>query len=296
MKKYIHLLLFAFVLTSCEDVIEVQMNAADIDLYNIEGRITTKSNPWVFVGKAVPVSVDEAIPGISDAIVTITDNAVPSNQQILVEIEGHKGYYSVPTGTNFLGAIGRTYSLQIIIESDTVTAAEVLTRVEPLDSISVFPSLRGEEQFLGIFTYGLETPGLGNHYKWDIYINDTHLYKTENLLYANDELVDGSYISGLEVFTDFHDLKNPEDRLLNLNDTVQVIQSSISEAAYDFYYQLYAQSTSGGMFSVPPANIPGNFTCSNGKDVLGLFTANDISVSNRVIIDENILGKLKRTW
>ncbi len=44
----------------------------------------------------------------------------------------------------------------------------------------------------------------------------------------------------------------------------------------------------GSMFSVPPANIKGNFTCSNGKEVLGLFTAHDVSTSNTVNIDDNI--------
>ena len=48
------------------------------------------------------------------------------------------------------------------------------------------------------------------------------------------------------------------------------------------------QASTGFLFSVPPANIDGNFTGSNGKEVLGIFTDHDVSISNKVIIDESI--------
>jgi hypothetical protein len=48
------------------------------------------------------------------------------------------------------------------------------------------------------------------------------------------------------------------------------------------------------LFSVPPANIQGNFTASDGKPVLGLFTAHDVSNSNVVVIDERIESGLSK--
>ena len=51
---------------------------------------------------------------------------------------------------------------------------------------------------------------------------------------------------------------------------------------------MFNQGQTGGFFSVPPANIESNFTSSDGKTVLGLFTANDVSTSNSVIIDQSI--------
>ena len=59
------------------------------------------------------------------------------------------------------------------------------------------------------------------------------------------------------------------------------------------YFQMFNQSQSGGMFSVPPANIKGNFTSNDGHEVLGLFTAHDISSSNKVVIDEAIENQLR---
>jgi hypothetical protein len=166
--------------------------------------------------------------------------------------------------------------------------------VEPVDSIQVHSSLRGNHRFLGIFMYGNETPGIGNYYKWDIYINNKLLGDSEYLAIASDEQVDGNYISGFEIFTDFHDLKKPENRLLNLGDTIQVKQTSISEFGWLFYYQVFEQGQTGGLFSVPPANIKGNFTSNDGRKVMGLFTAHDVSASNKVVIDENIENQLNK--
>jgi hypothetical protein len=38
---------------------------------------------------------------------------------------------------------------------------------------------------------------------------------------------------------------------------------------------------------VPPANVPGNLISNNGKRILGLFSARDVSVGNTVIIDDS---------
>jgi hypothetical protein len=56
---------------------------------------------------------------------------------------------------------------------------------------------------------------------------------------------------------------------------------------------MFNQSQSGGMFSVPPANIESNFTASDGSTVVGLFSAHDVSDSNKIIIDDTIESQLR---
>ena len=112
---------------------------------------------------------------------------------------------------------------------------------------------------------------------------------------ASDEFVDGNYISKLEIFTDFYQKdKEATDRKLFLNDTIVVKQTSISEFAYNFYFQMINQSSTGSLFSVPPANINSNFTSSDGKPVLGIFTARDVSESNKVVIRQALLDQLTK--
>jgi hypothetical protein len=110
---------------------------------------------------------------------------------------------------------------------------------------------------------------------------------------ANDNLVDGKYVNDIEIFIDFYDPAKPEERKLNLNDTVYVRQNSISKMAYDFYTQMINQNQAGFLFSVTPANAIGNVTCSNGEFVMGMFSAMDVSFSNSVIIDQNIESIIK---
>jgi hypothetical protein len=77
-----------------------------------------------------------------------------------------------------------------------------------------------------------------------------------------------------------------------VGDRVHVRQTSISKEVYYFYYQMMNQSAVGGMFSIPPANIKGNFTSSDSHPVLGIFTARDVSIANEAIVTEEIYARL----
>jgi hypothetical protein len=297
MKNYIYLILFAFasLLNSCQDVIDVPLREQNLNLIAVEAGITTQDEPTVFLYRTLKVNQDQDYPGISNADVTISDNAIPANQITLIEDAVKKGLYKVPENIDYLGVAGREYTLTIKTEDNTITAKELLAPVVPIDSIQVVPSMRGDKRFLGVFTYGKEPKGIGSYYKWDIYVNDTLLNKAEQMAIASDEFVDGNYISKLEIFTDFYDInKEATDRKIKLNDTVFVKQTSISKFDYNFYFQMINQANSGSMFSVPPASIKSNFTATNGKRVLGLFTAKDVSVSNKVIIDQSIESQLDK--
>lgn len=289
------LFLISFVLfTSCEDVIDVKLSNESLNLTGVEASITTQDEPTVFLYQTLKVNQDETYPGISGAVVTVSDNASPANSITLVEDQQKKGFYRVPENTDYFGVAGREYTVTIKSEGTTLTAKDKLTKVEPIDSIQIFPSLRGNKLFLGIFSYGKEPQGLGNFYKWDVYVNDTLIHEADRLAIASDEFVDGNYISKLEIYTDFHDTNKPEERMLNLKDTITVKQTSISEFAYKFYLQMINQSSTGSLFSVPTANIKSNFTSTDGKPVLGLFVAKDISVSNDVVIDQTTEDQLKK--
>jgi hypothetical protein len=287
-------LISSIVFTSCEDVIDVKLSDENLNLIGVEASITTVDQPTVFLYKTLKVDQDVTYPGISGAVVTISDNATPANQLILTENPAKAGQYLVPVGKEYLGVTGREYTVTIQTEGVTLTAKDKLAKVEPIDSIQVVPSQRGEKRFLGVFTYGKEPKGLGNYYKWDIYLNDTLIHDADRMAIASDEFVDGNYISKLEIYTDFYDTNKPEDRKLKLNDKVKVKQTSISEFGYNFYFQMINQSSTGSLFSVPTANIKSNFTATDGKPVLGLFTARDVSVSNQVLIDQKIEDQLKK--
>ncbi len=293
-KNYIFLFAIAIFGSSCEDIIEVKLSDENLNLYAVEARITSDSNPFVFLYKSQLVNTDTEFAGISGATVVISGNPKPGKTITLQESAEIKGLYLPKPGHYYVGEPGNEYTLTITVNGIKITSTELLAPVEPIDSIQVRASNRGSYRFLGIFTYGKEAPKLGNYYKWDVYINKKLLYPSDYMAIASDEFVNGNYIPGLEIFTDFHDPNKPEDRILNLGDTIHVRQNSISKFAYNFYYQMINQGQTGGMFSVPPANIKSNLTASDESVVLGMFTAHDVSRSNTIIIDESIEKQLKK--
>jgi len=294
LSPFLFFLLIALLLTACEDVIEVNLSDENLNLIGVEASITTKSKPTLFLYHTLKVDKDEAYPGISGALVRISDNATPANAVVMLEDPEKKGYYLVPKNSNYLGVAGREYTITIQTQGVTLSAKDKLAKVERIDSIQIMPSSRGDSIFLGVFSYGWEPKGAGQFYKWDLYVNDTLINDADRIAIASDEFVDGNYISKLEVYTDFHDPEKPQDRLLNLNDKVYLKQTSISDFVYKFYFQMINQSSSGSLFSVPTANIKSNFTSSDGKPVLGLFTARDVSVSNSVVIDQALEDRLRK--
>ena len=292
--KGIIIILFAIVaFTSCEDVVDVKLDGEDIDLIAVEAYINTKAenNVYVKLERTLAVNQTTQNPVISNAIVQLSDDAATPNT-VTLEEQGNTGIYLLPAETSYPGVTGRTYTLTITTPDGTViTGEEYLQEIETLDSVKVNLSDRGNYEYLGIYINSQETPGLGNYYKWDIYINGEFLNDGEDLAFASDELVDGNYIYDMLILLDWED--EEEDKILHQGDTIVVEQLSISKAAYEFYWGLDDQAWAGGPFSVPPANVPSNLTSSDGKRILGLFSARDISVGNTVIIDDSNFTPLK---
>lgn len=274
------------VLTSCEDVVQVDLPEEYADLISVEAYLTSDSvnNIYVRIEKTLPVDRAEENPAVIDAIVEISDdNDIPNS--VLLEEAGQTGIYRLPLNTVYPAETGRIYTLKITTTDGTViTGSEELKAVENLDDTRINLSARGNFEFLAIFINAQETPGLGDYYKWDIFINNELMYESEYLSIASDELVDGNYIYDFEIFTDF--ATSEDEKMLHKGDTVRVEQLSISKSVYDFYMGMINQSFSGSPFSVPPANVPGNLTSSDGKRVLGMFSARDISVGKEIIIDD----------
>ncbi len=281
------------ILFSCEDVVQVKLENEDIDLISVEAYISTlsKNNIFVKLEKSSPVDETEKNEPVTNAIITISDDLEVPTTVTLRETEV-AGKYMLPDDVSYSPVPGRTYHLHITTaEGVEISGSDYMQEVEPLDSVTVHLSARGGYEFLAVFINGPNYPGPIQYYKWDIYVNRKFLYESNNMIFVNDELVDGNYVYNFEIFTDF--FINEDERVLHIGDTVFVEQMSISEAAYDFYLGMMNQTFSGSPFSVPPANIPGNLTASNGKKVLGFFSARDISLSNQVVIDSSNFTPVK---
>ncbi len=281
-------LLIATIFISCEDVVEIELNDENIDLISVEAYLTSKANDniWVKLVKSLPVTAAEQNPAIHNALIEISDNQNTPNTVFLVE-DGNSGIYKLPENTAYNAVPGRTYRIKITTDDGvTIEGQDYLQKVEPLDSVKINLSARGDYNFLAVFINAQETPGPGHYYKWDIFINGNLMYQSEYLTFVSDELVEGNYVSDFEIFTDFYNTEDDtEQPKFNMGDTVYVEQLSISRSTYDFYFGMMNQAFSGSPFSVPPANLPGNLSTDNPKKVLGFFSARDVSEGNTIVID-----------
>ena len=91
MKNLIIILAAIFMFSSCEDVIDVELKEMDQDLYVVEAKITTIDNPWVNITMSLPVTVDEDYEGVSNAVVSISNDAQRRHRKTRRKIRSHPG-------------------------------------------------------------------------------------------------------------------------------------------------------------------------------------------------------------
>ncbi|MBT8195510.1 MAG: DUF4249 domain-containing protein, partial [Bacteroidia bacterium] len=194
----------------------------------------------------------------------------------LVETPVGSGMYETAT----TGQVGETYNLYIKTTDGEEYASipEELVSVPVIDSI--FQEFREETLFEDEGYYiqinTKEPVGLGDYYRWKFYINDTLLNAPEDLLYADDEFVDGNDINAFDVHFD----------PLKIGDKGRVEQLSISKNAYEFIALVQEQTLFvGSIFDFPASPIKGNIFKLNNPDetALGFFGASSVSAEELVI-------------
>ena len=139
MKNHIYIILAAILLlfNACEDVVEINPSDENVNLYAVEAKITTESNPYVFIYKSQKVNSVEPYPGINNAFVTISDNSSPSKTIQLVESTAKTGLYIPKENEKYFGETGKEYTITISINGKTLSATEPLSEVVQIDSIQV---------------------------------------------------------------------------------------------------------------------------------------------------------------
>ncbi len=258
-------LLFAFALTSCEDVIDVDLDKGET-LLVVDGWITNQPAPYqIRLTNTAPYFTNAPAPKVSGATVIITD----SEGVIDTLKESESGVYVTQ---KIQGKIGNSYVLTVKTNGNEYTAQTQIKRVPEIDSLTV--KYHEESAFFetsGYYVYynGPEPNGVGDFYRFKIYQNDSLLDKPENLLFAEDKLVDGNYIGDLQM----------NEEAFRKGDKIRGETWTITEDAYRYYVELSVQISNGGLFSNPPANVRTNVQNKNpkGRKAVGWFGGAGVS-------------------
>jgi len=153
------------IITSCEEVIEVDLNSSDPQLV-IEGVVTDQSGPYkVQITNTTDYYNPGDYPTVSGVVVTISDDA--GNFETLSETE--PGIYQTDS---LQGTPGRIYNLSVEIDGEIFAASSTMPVAIDIDSLYSTVENRGfhgEEYSIGcIFT---DRPGVDDYCRMKIYRN-----------------------------------------------------------------------------------------------------------------------------
>jgi hypothetical protein len=255
-------------LTSCEDVIEIELNCMEPKLV-IEGVINDFDNQCIIkLSKTTDYFNQKTNPSVSDAVITLTDNA----GTIVKFNEIEPGNY---LGESVQAKSYTNYTLNILSEGDEYVAKATIPQKVNIDSLTYLynPESIFYEVGYVVSCHFSDPEEFRNFYRLKTYnINDRTKAKNSKDLY-NDDLFNGNKVElpwSYDVYQAF--------------DTVVVELYTLDVQTYDYYKTLFPISGGAEMMSMTtPANP--NTNISNGA--LGYFGAYTISRDTIIISPSN---------
>ena len=261
--KYL-LILFSVMLTSCEEVI-------DLELPTTEPRLVIDASIKWFKGtegneQSIKLSLsapfyDTEIPPASGASVEIEDTT--GNIYSFDEI-GNSGIY---TNSNFQPILDQEYTLTIIYEGETYVGSEILKSVAEITYVeqNLEGGFTGED--IELKAYFTDPADEENYYFFE-YIPDAMILPSFDVY--NDEFINGNLFYGFYLEPD-----------ISIGDQVTIRSHGISQRFYDYMFILLQQSPEegGGPFETQPATVRGNCINTSNPDnyPLGYFRLSEVS-------------------
>ncbi|MCU0467031.1 MAG: DUF4249 domain-containing protein [Arcicella sp.] len=293
-KIYGFLFMSLWMMTSCEDVIQLDVPKTDPYLV-VDATITNLAGEQVVkLTKSQDLLTDAAPEGVKNATVTVTDNTGKVYE--FKDLKNDGKYVWKPTNqSEVMGAVGKTYTLEIKAEGETYRAVSELKRVPKIDSIVYRadeanlrqqgdgkPSSGYEAQF-----YAIDPRGVGDCYRVKVYQNGKLRSSVDNIIIAYDAIGNKSPIGdGLMFILPIRRIAATE--LFVEKDKIKVELTSITEAHFDFWLQLRQELNNAGLFARPASRIPSNINninANSSKQASGWFGTSAVS-SLEVVVDK----------
>lgn len=274
MKKVFVLLLLSLVMTSCEDVITIDLPESESRLV-IDASINWQKNTN---GKEQEIKLSLSTPFYQEDVVPATGAKIQIIDSLrnTFEFEEYKetGIYKC---YNFEPVLNRTYTLFINYKNETYTAKERLIPVTQLNKITQRNNEGINKNEIFVNAFCPDPPKSRNYYQFEFYLNKAFNYPTTNVYsdkYNNNE-INAFYTNGK----------------LKTGDVIDIKNYGISKQYYDFMGLLLEQGneTSGGPFQTQPATVKGNcINKTNPKNFpYGYFRLSEVSVYSYTLKDKD---------
>ncbi len=249
---YILFALLALLLSSCdqETVIQIDLNDEPQQLV-VEGNITDAAAPFsVRITRTASFSEPNEFPAGSGALVIIGDDAGHTDTLL----EKTPGLYQ--TKDSIPGVPGRTYTLQVWLEGQYVTARSTMPAVVPFEDLQVIRVPFNGSNTLALMPTFTDPVGIGNNYQ---FIQSNNGNRQPFIFVADDRNNDGSRFSSLLLAPGLD---------TQTGDTVSIEMRTIDRATYKYFVALDASNGNG-----PNAGVPANPDNNFGGACLGYFAA-----------------------
>jgi hypothetical protein len=261
----------AFILTSCTEGIDLDLRQSPIRIV-IEGLVTDKPGyQSVKVTRSADFYSTGKTPRVIDAVVTVRDD-LGQAFNFVHNPNNHVDSAGIYVAKDFVGVIGRSYRLTVVVGNEVFEAEDQLTPVLTPDSVKY--RINEEEAFdpkdygkiYEVLLYAKEPQDQTNFYLFKFFRNDSLTYYNEtDIYYSDDELLAGQ-IDGI-----------PSPIYYAKNDKARVEIFSLSRKGYVFYNDLAVllSNDAGGMFGPIPSLPRTNLS----NDALGFFQVSAVSLS-----------------
>jgi hypothetical protein len=279
-------------LSGCEDVIDLKTETGPSQLV-VDGWITNQpGTQTITLTWSSPYFDTNPIKPVLGAKVSVTDNL--GKVYTFTDSEGTGKYTWGKLATDTLGRIGGKYTLKVEHEQEVYTAKNEIKRVPKVDSIAytnetlpIKPDKdKGQKTGFIVEFYARDFVGTGDTYWIKEVINGkTNVDKAEKISIAYDAAFGAGAPSDGLIFIQPLRRSITYDSLYQAGNRVGVELHSITNEAFYFLQQVVEQSTNGGIFATPIANIKSNVTNAdpNGRKALGYFGASAVSKMETVI-------------
>ncbi len=286
MKYILFALIVAATFSSCEDVIDLELDNGKNQLV-VDGFVNNDTSVQIIrLTSSASYFSNVATPSENGASVRLKG---PSNVVYNFISDGEGNYEYDPNTLGLIDSVGFEYKLEIDFNGNTYTSKSILNPVPIIDSMpyDFEPSGFGTEE--GYYTqfYARDLAGRKDYYWIKPFKNDTAVYDDPTfIILSEDAAFGGDAADGLVFILPFRSIITDQENPFILGDTSSVELHSLNLDAFEFLDQIVNTSGNDGLFAVPPSNIRSNIfdAAGNSQDeVLGLFSLSSISKFEVVI-------------
>ncbi len=291
MKNIVLLIIAVALFTGCEKVVIVKLDEGTSQLA-VDAFLSNKPGPQKIRLTMTSGYFNNApSPAATGALVKVTDNE--GRIFNFTDVNNTGDYTWTPNVGDTLVRYFNSYTLSVMYAGEEFQAGSVAFPAPPVDSLSYTTkqeagsggTTTGEQGYFASF-YANDIAGMTNFYWIKAYKNNVFYSNPVNMNLSQDGAFAGGGVDGFLFILPIREAITPGDKPLVIGDSVSVDIYAVTPETYFYLNEVVQQTTNGGLFATPPANVgcniknvnPNSLTKAVGWFNIGAVSSNGIKV------------------